>query len=310
MSKWIFFLFFLTVFLFGCTAQQNYAPVINAWEDPGVMKSRYRVQNDDTLYSIAWAFDLDYRDLAQANNLSPPYHLCKGQTLTMHVIPTHKEAPPMPDAAPEVTSFPVRTMNSEIENYQENYIPQNKPNRNPSKVSSPNLAAKELTLPEIELKALHTIPSPQHTFIHKSPELSEMRPIQVAASRKDTRCIKMAHWQWPAQGKVVKGFSLEQGGNKGIDIAGHLGDPIKAVAPGKVVYSGCGLRGYGNLIIIKHSDNYLSAYAHNKKLLVREGDVVQAGKAIAKMGQTSNGDVLLHFEIRRNGKPVNPLLYL
>jgi len=99
-------------------------------------------------------------------------------------------------------------------------------------------------------------------------------------------------------------------GNKGVDIQGALGQPIWAAAAGKIVYNGSGVRGYGNLIIIKHNQNYLSAYAYNQRLLVKEGDNVKGGQAIAEMGKAETGRVLLHFEIRYNGRPVDPLLYL
>ena len=118
-------------------------------------------------------------------------------------------------------------------------------------------------------------------------------------------------WSWPTKGKVVSRFVLNSvSGNKGVDIQGALGQPVWAAAPGKVVYSGSGVRGYGNLLIIKHSSNYLSAYAYNQRLLVKEGDNVKAGQAIAEMGKAETGRVLLHFEIRYNGRPVDPLAYL
>jgi lipoprotein NlpD len=117
-------------------------------------------------------------------------------------------------------------------------------------------------------------------------------------------------WRWPTEGKVLNAFSLNQLSKRGIDIAGNLGQPIQAVADGKVVYSGNGLAGYGNLIIIKHNETYLSAYAYNQQRLVTEGMKVKAGKVISKMGRNGNGSTRLHFEIRKNGKPVDPLKYL
>jgi lipoprotein NlpD len=117
-------------------------------------------------------------------------------------------------------------------------------------------------------------------------------------------------WQWPVQGKLITTFKSNKSGRKGIDIAGREGKDIKAAAPGKVVYSGNGLISYGNLVIIKHNRTYLSAYAHNRKLLVREGDSIKAGQVIAELGKTGADSPRLHFEIRKNGKPVNPLNYL
>ncbi|RLA15212.1 MAG: hypothetical protein DRQ59_01660 [Gammaproteobacteria bacterium] len=121
---------------------------------------------------------------------------------------------------------------------------------------------------------------------------------------------KPVQWRWPTEGKVLNTFALNKLSQRGIDIAGNLGQPVHAVADGKVVYSGNGLAGYGNLIIIKHSDTYLSAYAYNQQRLVSEGMKVKAGKVISKMGRSNNGSTRLHFEIRKNGKPVDPLKYL
>ena len=121
---------------------------------------------------------------------------------------------------------------------------------------------------------------------------------------------KINKWHWPAQGQVVAKFSSATQGNKGIDIAGQRGNKVVAAAAGKVVYAGDALRGYGNLIIIKHNDDYLSAYAHNDRILVKEQQVVKAGDMIAKMGNTDAQRFMLHFEVRFRGKSVNPLKYL
>lgn len=115
-------------------------------------------------------------------------------------------------------------------------------------------------------------------------------------------------WIWPANGKMIGTFS--EAGSKGVDIAGKAGDPVIASSDGKVVYSGTGLRGYGKLVIIKHNNTYLSAYAHNQNILVKEGQSVSKGQKIAEMGNTDADQVKLHFEVRRQGKPVDPLKYL
>lgn len=117
-------------------------------------------------------------------------------------------------------------------------------------------------------------------------------------------------WMWPAQGNIISRFTQKPKINKGIDIANKKGTPIKATQPGKVVYSGQGLRGYGKLLIIKHDDDYLSAYAHNDELLVKEGQNVKQGQTIATMGRSDSNQVKLHFEIRKKGQPVDPLGYL
>jgi len=117
-------------------------------------------------------------------------------------------------------------------------------------------------------------------------------------------------WQWPVQGRVVQTFSKTNLVRKGIDIGGRPGEPIRAAAAGSVVYAGSGLLNYGKLIILKHNDNYLSAYAYNRALLVKEGDTVAVGQHIADMGSKAGGDAMLHFEIRYDGRPINPLKYL
>ena len=117
-------------------------------------------------------------------------------------------------------------------------------------------------------------------------------------------------WAWPANGILIGKFASNGSLNKGIDIAGDLGQPVFAASDGAVVYAGSGLRGYGELIIIKHSDTYVSAYGHNRRLLVREGQQVKVGQSIAEMGSTGTDRVKLHFEIRRQGKPVDPLQFL
>lgn len=125
-----------------------------------------------------------------------------------------------------------------------------------------------------------------------------------------TSANKRLTWRWPTKGKVISTYSKSATSRKGIDIAGKAGQTVVAAASGKVVYAGDGLPRYGNLLIIKHNDAYLSAYAHNKKLLVKEGDYVKSGQKIATLGKTGTQSNQLHFEIRRNGKPVDPLRFL
>lgn len=224
--------------------------MVDGWRQTTAQRSDYIVQKGDTVYSIAWAYGMDYRDIVKANHLPPACTIHVGQKLKMQM---GKES-----AAPR----PVIVKNT---------------NNKPVKV---------------------------HSSVKPKPTL----PTATAPARP-TRACTFA-WAWPTQGKILKSFSLAQGGNHGIDIGGRLSQSIKAGAAGKVVYAGSGLRGYGRLIIIKHNDSYLSAYAFNKVLLVKEGANVKAGQVIAQMGQDDSGRNLLHFEIRQNGRPVNPMYYL
>lgn len=136
--------------------------------------------------------------------------------------------------------------------------------------------------------------------VKTTPSITALPPTQRSASG----------WLWPSNGSVIGRFSSNGSLNKGIDIAGELGQPVLAASDGSVVYAGSGLRGYGELVIIKHSDIYVSAYGHNRRLLVQEGQQVKAGQKIAEMGSTGTDRVKLHFEVRRQGKPVDPLQYL
>ena len=130
--------------------------------------------------------------------------------------------------------------------------------------------------------------------------------VNKVASKKNGKI----DWQWPAQGQITKRFSNKEQGYKGLQIKNKLGTSVSAAAAGTVVYAGSALRGYGNLIILKHSDDYLSAYAHNERLLVREQQRVKAGQKIAEMGNTDAAQTALRFEIRFKGQAVNPKKYL
>lgn len=235
---------FLFIMCFtACETTETYAPVIDATQIEALPKSGvYRVSANDTLYSIAWRFGLDYRDLAARNHIPPPYHIEKGQSLYLAT------------EAPRHTTQPI---------------------------------------PEESLK--------------RKPTQQPTRSVIVSPPLEKEPTKKVNNWYRPAKGPIIGFYSAQ---NKGLNFGGQLGDPIFATAAGRVVYSGNGLRGYGNLIIIKHNSTFLTAYAHNNTVLVKEGDWVSAGEKIAEMGSTGTRRIMLHFEIRRSGKPVNPLNYL
>ncbi|MDP2244646.1 peptidoglycan DD-metalloendopeptidase family protein [Pseudomonas sp.] len=144
------------------------------------------------------------------------------------------------------------------------------------------------------------------------PQAQVSAPIKATPATTPVQSVQRSAsgWAWPTNGVVIGRFSSNGSLNKGIDIAGDLGQPVLAASDGSVVYAGSGLRGYGELVIIKHSDTYVSAYGHNRRLLVQEGQQVKVGQSIAEMGSTGADRVKLHFEIRRQGKPVDPLQYL
>ena len=149
------------------------------------------------------------------------------------------------------------------------------------------------------------------TTQNDKPVTVSKKPVEDMPSTSAATAAAMAdgvRFAWPAKGKVIAGFN--ESSNKGINIAGKRGEPVDAAADGKVVYAGSGLRGYGNLVIIKHEGNYLTAYAHNSKILVKEGESVKRGQRIADMGDSDADTAMLHFEVRRQGKPVDPMKFL
>ena len=152
------------------------------------------------------------------------------------------------------------------------------------------------------------IPANEVYSVKKPPKL--LKKTRVVVKPLTPSYNRAIRWQWPTDGKILNRFSMAKLGQRGIDIAGKIGQPVRAVADGKVVYSGTGLSGYGNLIIVKHDNIYLSAYAYNSKRLVKEGKQVKAGEQIADMGTGKNNKPMLHFQIRKKGKPVDPLKYL
>jgi lipoprotein NlpD len=184
------------------------------------------------------------------------------------------------------------------------------------RLSGPERPADARPAPPAPVAAAPTVPAPA---AGPAPRGAPSRPVPPGpaggrpSGPRDSAATADEHagavvWTWPARGRVLRTFA--DAGNKGLDIGGRMHQPIYAAAPGQVVYSGSGLIGYGKLIIIKHNKNYLSAYAHNERLLVGEGDSVSAGQRIAEMGRSGATQVKLHFEIRRDGKPVDPLRYL
>ncbi|MFJ1337164.1 peptidoglycan DD-metalloendopeptidase family protein [Pseudomonas caricapapayae] len=167
--------------------------------------------------------------------------------------------------------------------------------------SSPSSKTTVTTRPAgTPAKPVTTTPATPAPVVSTTPA-----PVQVPATER-----AVGGWAWPATGVLIGKFASNGSLNKGIDIAGDLGQPVFAASDGSVVYAGSGLRGYGELVIIKHSDTYVSAYGHNRRLLVREGQQVKVGQTIAEMGSTGTDRVKLHFEIRRQGKPVDPLQFL
>ncbi|MDR0674544.1 MAG: peptidoglycan DD-metalloendopeptidase family protein [Zoogloeaceae bacterium] len=239
----------------------------------------HTVRKGETLYGIALENGQDYRDIASWNYITDPYIISIGQVLRVRP----------PEEAAIATTAPV-IAGASVE-------------RRPLEGASPPLSANTSTLkrePRVNKE-------PYSDALYASTQKSVEAPAPAPAVVVTAPATGALAWTWPANGKVVGNYSPE---SKGIDIAGKAGDSVLAAADGKVVYTGNGLRGYGNLVIVKHSGNFLTAYAHNQKILVKEQQEVKRGQKIAEMGKTDSATVKLHFEVRRHGDPVEPLNYL
>jgi lipoprotein NlpD len=246
----------------------------------------YVVQKGDTLYSIAFLHGVDYRDVADWNNLDNPAAIQIGQQLQLRIPVTTAVAQPAPK--------PV--MDSQV---AEQGGVKSYPKVGKLAYTDQALAQAERLQNE---PAATVVSAPAPVVTAEKPAKSQVPP----ARPDDEEALE---WGMPTIGKLISGFS-ESDNRKGVDIVGQKGQAVVASASGKVVYSGSGLRGYGKLIIIKHNKTYLSAYAHNEQILVKEGQSVSKGQKIAEMGNTDADQTKLHFEIRKMGKPVDPAKYL
>lgn len=262
--------------------------------------STYTVKRGDTLFYIAWVTGNDFRDLAQRNNVPAPYALNVGQVLQVGNASgqpiTGENA--VSQASARASGGATATTTSA---QKSTAVVASQPTITYSESSGEQSATK--MLPNNKPATTTT------TVVAPVTAPTTVSTTQPTASSTSTSS-PISSWRWPTDGKVIENFSGAEGGNKGIDIAGSMGQAIVATADGRVVYAGNALRGYGNLIIIKHNDDYLSAYAHNDTMLVREQQEVKAGQKIATMGSTGTSSTRLHFEIRYKGKSVNPLQYL
>jgi lipoprotein NlpD len=281
----------------------------------------YTVKAGDTLAQIALNHGLDYRDLAAWNNIENPNVIRVGQVLVV-AAPGHPGTAPATAAgsaltSPLITAAPVAPKAAEpTPSLGSPVAPTGRGNTatfkaEPKAVKLPYsdqaLAQLQAQLPAASAPVVQSPATP-------APAAAAAIATQAPTPKPDAARVPELDddnlgWVWPTAGKVVAGFS-ETANLKGIDIAGKAGQPVLASAGGKVVYAGTGLRGYGKLIIVKHNSTYLSAYAHNRDIMVKEGQQVSKGQKISEMGDTDADQVKLHFEIRRLGKPVDPTKYL
>ena len=244
----------ITLVITGCSSYSNNhpAPVSSRAQPPSKLIMVHQVESGETLYSIAWRYDLDFRKLARANGIRAPFTISRGQMLSLDTSKISKSS------AKSVDTVVTKTKTAAVTNPQ-------------ATVQAPKRA-------------------PKTTSVARSPTVNFATNWQ---------------WQWPVKGKVVESYNPKDL-RKGIKIKAVSRSAVRSAGPGVVVYSGEGLRGYGKLVIIKHSEILLSAYAHNQQIMVKEGQRVKQMEIISRLG--ANGT--LHFEIRKDGYPVNPAAYL
>lgn len=282
--RFILLLIFISS-LSACSSTVSRAPVfditgqeggnVNTTSQSINNKNSYQVEKGDTLYGIAWKTGVDANTLIQKNNLKPPYIIQIGQTLHLSGHTTQ--------VAKKIT-------------HKSDLSSQNKKNSSNSDCTGQNC-----------LKNNPKAIAQEKTKAYSTDNVDKRSTVSKVVSGNSQ---KVSSWQWPVKGKLTEKFSASPSEMQGISIVNDRATPVYAAASGQVVYAGNGLRGYGNLIIIKHNFDYLSAYAHNETLLVREDEVIKKGQKIATMGDSGTGFVHLHFEIRYRGKSVDPLRYL
>ena len=299
----------------ACTSNLRQAPVVElrpklrpvvpvSTEQPKAERGFYTVKRGDTLLRIALDFGQHYRDLVTWNKLSDPDDIKVDQVLRVTPPENVAGVQTMPVAAPP--SSEPRTVQPPVPK---------KTNPKGEKRPYSDAALAELrgdgARPEVRVADKSDAPevptrAPVAAVVPPAPSAPSgaVVPGSVVSATDDDKLS----WMWPSDGKIIATF--DEGKNKGIDIAGRAGQQVMAAGTGKVMYAGSGIRGYGNLVIVKHSNSLLSAYAHNRSIVVKEGQNVSKGQVIAEMGDSDSDSVKLHFEIRQQGKPVDPSRFL
>jgi lipoprotein NlpD len=271
------------IFFAGCGGYQGLAPVDSYETSARPAGGTHIVKRGETLYAIAWLYGIDYRDLAGHNRIAEPFIIFPGQRLDVVATTNARSL--------ANTGAPTNTRGTAS--------------------AGPATADRKPTV-KSETRSSKLGNAARPVASQPARETTAENKIELASSAqeslKKTAAKEIKQWSWPVKGKVVTSFT--KSGRKGVNISGRLGQTVVAAAEGHVVYAGGGLRGYGELIIVKHNKQFLSAYAHNSRILVKEGDNVKIGQRIAEMGDTGTDKVMLHFEIRRDGKPVDPVRYL
>ncbi|WP_445775770.1 peptidoglycan DD-metalloendopeptidase family protein [Shewanella sp.] len=296
----------LAIMLTGCSFQaERPAPVESLssknhgprYHKGSLKAHQYKVKKGDTLYSIAWGAGRHFLELARENNLQAPYTIYPGQILNLASSQRSVAAAvnPSQSSVSSVQTQAVTQPYSSVSNRSHLETINAAEVKKPQPVVVSDRTQKDL---DHNVKPAYSVTTTQQNVNQNASSPVANLPQQVQ------------QWHWPVRGRIIGYFSASEQGNQGIKIAGNRGDVIKAAADGRVVYAGNALRGYGNLVIIKHNDDFLSAYAHADTITVKEKQYVSAGQTVAKMGSTGTNQVMLHFEVRYHGKSVNPLRYL
>lgn len=262
-------------------------PVASAPQVRGA--GEHLVVRGDTLYGIAFRHGVDYRDLARWNGIKAPYTIYPGQRLRVTGRAT---------ASTSMTSAHTTASTASAQVV--------------APASTPVVGGGSSVNSRVGTASETVTPAPPTTSVPPAPVVAPVSPpaTKPIIATGSTRLAQGINWRWPATGQVISRYVAGDQTRQGVGVAGSAGQPIVAAADGEVVYSGSGLIGYGELIIVRHSDEFLSAYGHNRKRLVNEGQKVKAGQQIAEMGRTGASRDMLHFEIRKNGKPLDPLGFL
>lgn len=340
----------LALAIAGCASQQGGSPQVRDLSQArqAVESSpQYTVKAGDTLYGIAWQHNLDYRQLAAMNNIDPPYQIQPGQTIALRegassASTASNQLATNTSSGAVATGLSPQTASVASDDQELDWLlpDESAIQRNQRLTAERNAAEQEAdepsSTPQPEVVATAEPEPAEQPEPQPSSEPEQAEPEQASAPQPDpepepepqpeaapatqsasvdrsSRTYTPAEtiaWQWPTDGNVVGAFGQGDSITAGIDIAGEKGQPVKAAGPGIVVYAGSGVRGYGNLILLKHNDQFLSAYAHNDSLRVSENDVVEAGEVIATMGDSDAENVRLHFEVRRDGQPQDPMDFL
>lgn len=308
----------MLLLLSGCTTYSVRAPIGDRTQSPLRTPDTHQVRRGDTLYSTAFLYGVSVEELADWNELRPPYTIYRGQELRLRPAAAQPPAPVVGAGMPRASQPKPRTGTPSRPQSRSATAPVMRPaapagGTAPVVGSVPKIAAP--SVPKSAPAARATAPraagqSRPAAPPAAAPAASPGAARQAVAVPARAESNQQVFWSWPAEGRLIRGYDPDSARKKGIDISGTGGDAVRAAAAGKVVYAGSGLSGYGRLIIIKHNNDFLSAYAHNRKLIAKEGQWVNKGEVIAQMGSSGTDRTQLHFEIRKHGRPVDPLRYL